>query len=268
MRLRSVLLALGFAAALIASVPAGAQIVSHRAAYSLSLGAARANSGITAVEGAMVFDWQEVCEGWTLNQRMTFRIFDSDGQTIENDISFSSFEARGNGPYRFSVRTSVDNEVTEQLRGRAELGSEGRGGRAVFSEPDGETVELPPGTVFPTEHTRLLIERAAAGDRQMGRMVFDGATLDGAFDTNAVMSQPLTTEPPRGPNIDASLLGGRSWRVRIAYFKTGDSASEPDYELSMRLFENGVGADFLFEYGEFSIRARLDRLEALPRPRC
>src|SRR5262249_43926942 len=69
MKVRSVLLALGFAAALVASVPACAQIVSHRAAYSLSLGAARANSGITAVEGAMVFDWQEVCEGWTLNQR-------------------------------------------------------------------------------------------------------------------------------------------------------------------------------------------------------
>jgi hypothetical protein len=268
MKLRSVLLALGFAAALMASVPAGAQIVSHRAAYSLSLGAARANSGITAVEGAMVFDWQEVCEGWTLNQRMSFRIFDSDGQTIDNDISFSSFEARNGSTYRFSVRTSIDNEVTEQLRGRAELGGDGRGGRAIFSEPDGETVELPPGTVFPTEHTRQLIERAAAGDRQMGRLVFDGATLDGAFDTNAVISQPLTREPPRGPSIDASLLAGRSWRVRIAYFKTSDGTSEPDYELSMRLFENGVGADFLFEYGEFSIRARLDRLDALPRPRC
>lgn len=268
MKVRSVLLALGFAAALVASVPACAQIVSHRAAYSLSLGAARANSGITAVEGAMVFDWQEVCEGWTLNQRMTFRIFDSDGQTIENDIVFSSFEGRENGNYRFSVRTSVDNEVTEQLRGRAELGREGRGGRATFSEPDGETVDLPPGTVFPTEHTRLLIERAAAGDRQIGRMVFDGATLDGAFDTNAVLGQPLTTDPPSGAQIDASLLAGRSWRVRIAYFKTGENASEPDYELSMRLFENGIGADFLFEYGEFSIRARLDRLEALPRPHC
>lgn len=267
MKLRSVIGALGFVAALLASVPAGAEIVPHRAAYTLSLGSARPNSGITGIEGVMVFDWSAVCEGWTLNQRMTFRIYDSDGQAIENDISFSSFESADGRNYRFSVRTVVDNEVTEQLRGRATRTGEG-GGRAVFSEPDGETVELPPGTVFPTEHTRMLIARAAAGDRSMARMVFDGATLDGAFDTNAVIAQAVAGDPPSGANIAASLVSGRSWRVRIAYFKTGDGSTEPDYELSMRLFENGVGGDFLFEYGEFSIRARLDRLEPLPQSGC
>lgn len=271
MKLRSVIGALGFVAALLASVPACAEIVPHRAAYSLSLGSARPNSGITGIDGVMVFDWSAVCEGWTLNQRMTFRIYDSDGQAIENDISFSSFESADGRNYRFSVRTVVDNEVTEQLRGRAERAGDGAangGGRAVFSEPDGESVELPPGTVFPTEHTRMLIARAAAGDRSMARMVFDGATLDGAFDTNAVIAQEVTGDPPSGPNIAAGLVSGRSWRVRIAYFKTGDGATEPDYELSMRLFENGVGGDFLFEYGEFSIRARLDRLEPLPQSGC
>jgi len=267
MTFRSLVAALGFAAAMVSAVPASAEIVPHRAAYTLTLGAARPNSGITAIEGVMVFDWNTVCEGWTLNQRMTFRIFDSDGQAIENDISFSSFEAADGRSYRFSVRTLVDGEVTEQLRGRAERTPEA-GGRAVFSEPEGESVELPPGTVFPTEHTRMLIQRAIAGERSMARMVFDGATLDGAFDTNALITQAATGDPPGGPNIDANLVGGRSWRVRIAYFKTGDGSTEPDYELSMRLFENGVGGDFLFEYGEFSIRARLDRLEALPQGGC
>ena len=34
------------------------------------------------------------------------------------------------------------------------------------------------------------------------------------------------------------------------------------------LLDNGVARDFIFEYSDFSIRAKLDRLEALPKPKC
>jgi hypothetical protein len=43
---------------------------------------------------------------------------------------------------------------------------------------------------------------------------------------------------------------------------------EPEYETEMRLYDNGVGSEFVFDYPEFSIRARLERLEAFARPRC
>ncbi len=64
------------------------------------------------------------------------------------------------------------------------------------------------------------------------------------------------------------LLQRLGWRVRIAFFPADAKVEKPDYELGMRLLENGVSQDMVIDYGEYSIRAKLDDLENLPRPSC
>jgi len=241
----------------------------HRAAYSLGLGSAKIGS-VTTIEGAMSIDWQAQCDGYTMTQRMRFRVFDSDGDSVDNDVSFSSWEARDGLSYRFTLRTTRDGEVTEVLRGRATLDGAGKGGKVTFAEPEGEVLELPPTTIFPTAHTQLLIERALAGERSFARPVFDGATLDGAMEINAVIGASVAADADDGAKgIARALLEGASWRVRMAFFRTDNERGiEPEYETSMRVFANGIGGEFLFDYAEFSIKAKLERLEALPSPRC
>lgn len=252
-----------------AALAAEARLQSHRAAYVLTLGAAK-TSGISSIDGAMTIDWQETCDGWTMSQRMRFRLFDADGEAIENDITFSSWEARDGTAYRFTMRSQRDGDTVEELRGRASIGGPGKGGKAVFTLPADEVLELPPGTLFPSEHSLQLIDRARAGDRGFARPVFDGASVDGAMDVNGIIGPSL---PPGddsvGSQVGRELLAAESWRVRLAFFR-GDNqgGSEPEYETSMRMYANGVGTDFLFEYPEFSIKARLERLEAVPAPRC
>jgi hypothetical protein len=250
-----------------AGMAASAQIVPHRAAYTLSLGSAKPSSGIAAIEGGMYIDWQEICDGWTISQRMRFSLVDGDGESIDNDISFSSWESKDGLAYRFTVRTVRGGEVTEELRGRAKLEGRGLGGKAEFTEPPGEVMELPAGTLFPTEHTIVLIDKAVAGERLLSRLVFDGASLDGALEVNAVIGPKQASEAPAAPRIDA-IAGRPYWRVRMAFFKPAESNGEPEYETSTGMLDNGVGRDFLFEYGDFSIRAKLDRLEAVAKPRC
>jgi hypothetical protein len=270
---RTALAALAF---IIAAPPLGmvasaqtAELAPHRAAYVLSLGTAKSGA-VVAVEGAMTVDWQETCDGWTMAQRMRFQISDADGEAVDNDISFSSWEARDGSAYRFTMRTMTDGETTDELRGGATLAGRGRGGKAVFTSPADEVVELPPGTLFPTQHTLLLIDQARAGARSWARPVFDGATIDGAMEVNAAIGAQLQRTPPdAGAGIAASLVEVPSWRVRLAFFRTDDpGASEPEYETELRLYANGVGSDFVFDYPEFTIRARLEKLEPVPRPRC
>ena len=249
------------------SVPASAQIASHRAAYKLSLGNGK-SSGIATLEGAMYIDWHEACEGWTISQRMRFQLFDDDGEPIDNDISFSSWEAKDGLNYRFTLRTLRNGEVAEELRGKAELDGRGKGGKAVFSEPEDEVIELPPGTIFPTEHSILLIQQAQSGEKIFARQVFDGATLDGALEINALIAGKLPPHKPASAKISAELVKGAAWRVRMAFFKLEERSAEPEYETSMHLLENGVGLDFVFDYKDFSIKAQLEQLEALPKPRC
>ena len=247
-------------------------LASHRAAYVLGLGAARA-SAVAAIDGALTVELQETCDGWTLSQRMRFSVHDQDGDAIETDISFSSWESADGNTMRFTMRSSSEGEVVEEIRGRAVLAGSGKGGKAVFTQPEDEVIELPPGTIFPTLHTSHLIARARAGERIVMRPVFDGSAVDGAYEVNAFVgtaSSQGASRPARpAAGIDASLLAGRSWPVRMAYFRMDDRrGAEPEYETSMRLFENGVAVDFRFDYPEFTIKGALERLEEIPRPRC
>jgi hypothetical protein len=253
---------------LAAAASPAAEIASHRASYTLSLGSARSNSGITAIEGAMFIEWQEVCDGWTISQRMRFQMIDSDGDKLENDISFSSWEAKDGLSYRFTLRSSRDGEVSEQLRGRAQLDGVGKAGKAFFTDPEGLDIDLPAGTIFPTEHTLVLIRGAEANDRQISRTVFDGATQDGALEINAIMGATLPVRPDAGSKINAELGQRPGWRTRMAFFKADASGGAPEYETSLILHNNGVGRDYTFEYPEFAIKSRLDLLEPLPKPQC
>lgn len=247
-------------------------LASHRAAYALGLGAARA-AAVAGIEGALTIELQETCDGWTLSQRMRFRVQDQDGDAIETDISFSSWEAADGNTMRFTMRSSSEGEVVEDIRGRAVLAGAGKGGKAIFTQPDEEVIELPPGTMFPTLHTLHLISRARAGEKIVMRPVFDGSAVDGAYEVNALVGAALAPGSARPgaaqPGVDGVLLAGRSWPVRMAYFRMDDRrGAEPEYESAMRLHENGVATDFRFEYPEFTIKGTLEKLEAIPRPGC
>jgi hypothetical protein len=257
--------------ALTASLPAvpasSGEISPHRASYTLSLGQTKSSGGVVDIQGAMYIEWQEVCDGWTINQRMRFQMTDTDGERTDNDINFSSWEAKDGLSYRFTLRSLRDGEVDETLRGRAFLDGKGKGGKAVFVEPQGLQIDLPAGTLFPTEHTLVLIKNAEKGEQQVARMVFDGATRDGALEVNAIIGMKAN-EQAVGSKIPAAIGAHPSWHVRMAFFKADDRNGEPEYETGLRLQDNGVGRDYTFEYPEFAIKSRLDLLEALPKPKC
>ena len=74
------------------------------------------------------------------------------------------------------------------------------------------------------------------------------------------------------PDADAAkqnpLLNRPGWRVRLAFFPADPKAEKPDYELGMLLLDNGVSRDMVIDYGDYAIRAKLDDIEALPKPGC
>jgi hypothetical protein len=251
-------------AGLLFALPAfGQSFAPHRAAYTLSLGDNRGQ--VAALDGVLAIDWSETCQGYTLNQRMRFRMSTAEEGAVESDIVFSSFESKDGTNYRFTLRTSRDGQVVEELRGRAVLDPD-KGGKAFFTMPELE-MDLPPGTMFPTAHSLLLLNLAEGGERMIARAVFDGATLDGAMDVTAFVSNKIPAEASLGARTPP--IGNRpSWRVRMAYFNPDDKSGMPQYETSMRMLDNAVASEYSFEYPEFGMRAKLERLEAVPKPNC
>lgn len=246
---------------------AGVELVPHRAVYSMKLASSRSGSSIADARGAMYVEWAEACDGWTMTQRVRLTLVTGEGDDTETDSNYSSWESKDGRKYRFTMRNLRDGRLSEELRGDASLADNAGAGLARFAMPGDTNFDLPKASVFPTEHTVQIIEAARAGGNHLSRVIFDGASLDGPLDVNAIISGQVK---PMKVAADASgdLTGGRSWRVRMAFFPLASQSAEPDYEVGVRLFENGIADNFLLDYGGYSVSANLEKLEALPRPRC
>jgi outer membrane protein OmpA-like peptidoglycan-associated protein len=145
-----------------------------------------------------------------------------------------------------------------------------RGGVAEFAKPEIATIPLKPDVLFPTAHTLFLIEQAQAGVPFVVRQVFDGTTVDDATTISAVIGQTMKPgqELPDEHPIKSPLLDRPSWHMRLGFFPAESKSEAPDYELGMRLMDNGVSQDMSLDYGDYTVTARLDHIEPLPRPTC
>lgn len=241
-------------------------LVSHKAVYALSLGELRASSAVAEAAGRFEFEWSDVCDGWAVNQRFRLAVLYEDGLSVSYGWSLSSWEAKDGGRYRFFIRRFDGSGESESVRGEAELAADGSG-RAVFHEPERREVALPPGTLFPTHHTRHVLERAQSGEVPVWTLVFDGSGEGGLSGVSAVLSQRLPAGAPT--QLASPLLEDvPSWHVNLAFYSPDAGEPEPEQEQAVRLFANGVVDEMRLDYGEFELDADLHELSPLPRPRC
>jgi hypothetical protein len=240
---------------------AAVELLSHRAVYQLSLAqGASAAGGVSEVRGGLVMEWRDSCEGAISNQRLGFVASVGDAPGFTYDVRFTSWESADNKQLRFNVRSFDGGILFEEYQGEATLDEVG--GKAAFAKPAGETLALPRGTLFPTEHMRKLIEGAKAGEVVVSHDVFDGSGVEGLSRVTAVIGRPLTVE------TDASEGSALRWPVSLAYHDVTLADDVPTFELTFQLSERGVLYDLILNYGDFALRADLEQLEAFESPVC
>ena len=86
----------------------------------MTLDDARSASGITGIDGRMVFEFTgSECDGYTLNMRMVTQMTDSQGQTNLTDLRSSTWE-QGNGQkFRFQSAQYLNDKLGDVTMGRA-----------------------------------------------------------------------------------------------------------------------------------------------------
>jgi hypothetical protein len=239
-------------------------LASHRGIYSLTLDRARENAAIVDVSGAMVFEIIDACESWASRQRFTMTLRNREGTELETGSDYATLESMDGRNLRFSLTHMTQGAVKNRVAGQAELTADGSG-VARYSEPEVKELPIPPGTLLPNTHTIAALNAARAGQRLLVAPIFDGTTADGAQQTTTVMSPWQGPQPvPEAPSL--STLG--SSRMRIAFFEPdgeqAGGARTPSYEVSLRYFENGVADDMIMDFGDFTVRAKLMKLEDAP----
>jgi len=242
------------------------RMLAHRAAYRLVLDRARDNSGVVRAEGAMLFEIVDACDAWASRQRFTLQIEDRDGNRVETSSDYSTLEAKDGRALRFTLTQITEGAITSRVAGEARLSPEG--GTIRYTEPTATEEPLPPGTMLPMIHTIRALAAARGGQRILVGPLFDGTNPDGAQDTTTIIAGGWLG-PQANPRFPA-LATLSSARMRIAFFDRDQSqsggASTPDYEVSLRYFENGVADELNMDFGDFTVGGQMIELQAIPSP--
>jgi hypothetical protein len=232
--------------------------------YEMRLATPRGQGGVEDVHGRLTVEWADVCEGWTVDQRMALVIdFGEDVGSARTLSTFASWESKDGLRFRFEDRTWHGDGSVEEIGGAASLAALDQPGEVRLTAPTADAIPLPAGTLFPTRHTLELIDRAAAGETYVVRQVYDGTT-ESASEVAAVIGALAAT--PEGAIVVPG--GEEGWPMRLAFFSAEGRDDRPDYEIAVVLHANGVARDMVIDYGDYAIEAVLTAFEALPDPGC
>ena len=238
-----------------------APLIAHRAVYDLALDKASDRSGITGVQGRMVYEFNgSPCEGYTVNFRFVTRI-DTEGNSRLTDQQTTTFEDGSGKTFSFVTKSFTDQALERELKGMAQL--ETNGLRVEIDKPEKNTLELRK-TQFPTQHLVELIDKANTGQKFYETNLFDGSENgDKVMTTTVVVGKKSATEvtDPELPALD-KLAKDQYWPVEIAYFDDKGKGGEevPEYRIAFKLHENGLTRDLVMDYGDFSMTGKLVNL--------
>ncbi len=260
------LLASGTAGAETPSLSSVNKIAPHRAIYAMALGKVKNGSPIQGATGTMLFEWADACEGWAIQQQMKLHFIYAEADEAEISSSVVTWESKDGKSYRFNVRRLTDGQEDESFKGLAK--ADEKGGQAVYAVPkDRKETALPVDTLFPSAHTKLIIEKALAGEKLFTRPVFDGSDEEGLAYVSAFVGSKI--ERPRETEMNPELrklplLNQAAWPVRLAFYKPEDQTGQPDYEMDLTLQANGVARSMSIDYGDFTVSGLLVSVEAIP----
>lgn len=254
---------------------AGAPIVlqPHQAVYDISLDTARSASGITGVDGRMVFQFTGApCTGYTIKMRMVTQITDTEGETNIRDIRSDSWEQANGGKFRFESSQYVNDKLGDITKGVAVRGRSSGRIKVRLTEPALAEVKLPAHVLFPTQHSVALLKAALLGKHIVQAKVYDGSRKGRKiYDTTAFIGNPIPPGPHKAMEAVARLRGLNdmtAWPVSIGYFKPSSGNIMPAYQIDFLLYRNGVSRELRINYGDFSIIGHLSQLTYLKPATC
>ena len=216
--------------------------------------------------------------------RMVTRIIDGKGQPTLLDVRSNSWEEGQNQEFRFVSRQFSNEKLQEFVSGSAKRDRKKTKLEVRILNPEEVNLELPGDVLFPTQHSLALQRAARAGQKHLDVRVYDGSEQgQGFYQTHSFIGRKIpplnkaaairkkTKGAQKSRKLAALGLSGlASWPVAVSYFNITEKHDDnlPVYELSFRMFENGVSSAMLMNYGHFSVYGTLGQVKYLRHKPC
>ncbi|MEK9670925.1 MAG: DUF1849 family protein [Rhodospirillaceae bacterium] len=248
-----------------AAVAAGPlALAGHRVVYEIQLLNSRDGAGPTGARGLMAYEFSDACERWVVDNRIVLDVVYGEETPVRIDWTFTSWETKDGRQFGYTLVHKRNNQMQEELRGKATL-SGGGAGKAVFTGDPDMVVPLPEGTLFPTAHLVDSFAAVKAGKKTFSRTLFDGTSLENPYDANVLFLKP------KQPNTGAAAVlkaagfsaGVPVWQMRVAFFSIKRSDGTPVVELVADYREDGVAERIVQDFPDFSLLMRPVKAEKL-----
>lgn len=238
----------------------------HLAIYDLQLENASDKSEISGLVGRMAYEFNgSACDGYTTRFRFVTRINMADSAARLTDQQMTSFEAANGKEFRFVSKTIIDHEVTSETNGVAKINKNEM--IVNLTKPEKKDIKLK-SAAFPTVQTMEVIKQAKAGRHFYRTVLFDGSdNADSLTEATVVVGNKVDSKADNETKVMGKLGKEPYWPVTISYFNDDENQDGlPIYRTSFLLYENGVTRDLVMDYGNFSVRGKLQSFKLFDTP--
>ncbi|HQT47090.1 MAG: hypothetical protein B7X08_06535 [Acidocella sp. 20-63-7] len=244
------------------SLALAAGLTGQSASYDLTLSKVRTHD-LTGAVGQMSFDVVDGCTGWGTAQRMTLLIRNTDGSLTKSVADYITWESKDGKTLTFTLRER-DNDGKEQTDDAGTATHTGTDGSGIitYTTPAHTPLAMPPGTLFPMQHTEALLAAGREGQKFISPLLFDGTSANG---TQATFVAILGHHGPEA-NAFPALSALSSSDVDIAFFDRKNNDENPDFRTQMRYFADGVATNIVLDFGDFVMTGKLTKLTIPPSP--
>jgi EipB-like len=246
-----------------ACLAANITLLPHRAVYDLELSESQERSGIRALTGRIVYDFNgSLCEGYTTTIRYVSKINTQDSEkTIDQQTT--TFESANGKEFQFLTKNFVDQNLEKEIRGSAI--EENQKINVEIKQPKSAHYTLDH-ALFPNAHLKDLLKRAQDGQKIYEMPLFDAS--DNA--DHAVETTVLIGKKNKQHHESKILNNAQYYPVSVAYFNpTSASGDErPIYQTAFHLYETGITSNLKLNYEDFSITGTLVDLKLLKQSSC
>jgi hypothetical protein len=242
------------------------EFLPHKAIYTLHNRQSASGDESLNADGMLVFEWLDTCDGWQVNQRAKLRLSGDRGES-EFEWRQITWEAKDGHRYRYQSQEFQDGQKGEQRQGEVSVDDAGVAQLTMASPQRGQAA-LPGGILLPSAHSIKLLQAAAAGESYLSADVVDGTVSDAPVQIGAAIGPVMTQWQDQAKDFPA-LAHVPSRAVDLAFFmKEGDPEGKPDFEQSMRLYDNGVIGRMSFPFAGVNMVGDLAKLEVAPPAKC
>jgi EipB-like len=258
-------------AVIVAGPVQGQDLAPHRAAYKVTV-TENGKPGLGG--GTYAYELRATCDGYVMNQRLRIDLQTGRGPLVSEQQSQLT-EGREGRKLHFDHRGTTNGKTTNTMKGEANIADDGQG-QARFSEPDGQTVALPAGTMFPAALSRVTVQHFKAGDTSFDVLFFLGDKVKPPQSVNVLIGKqvPKRLADLEIPKEGESLVNDRQ-RIyyRGGFFDTDakdkSKGEQATFEMSSLMLDNGIELYGTHEEADGTgFEYRITRLEPLPKPAC